>query len=348
MGDTRAPATRTEHPDLYEVAVDYSEDEDYDPEADEVESFDDHVDDLFAAHKVERQGNANNEKKDTDFWEVDVIENGVTSCMELTVKEALALPPRRKIVLQHNRELQQVGQAAGLLSGFLGTLGVDFQQLPICETSWKRMNKAFKEHAFDQVKRVFHYEDDGRGRIKRKIIQRIGRSWRNTRNLLFHKVYDKELTFEENVNRKPPGIDGNHWKWFLEYQLKEDTHVTNIELIEAIEHIEGQDASSKELSQNDSLAQVFGKEHPGRVCGLGFGPCPTQYFRNIPQQSNSGVQIEEYQMKIVKLKAEAAEVKAATTEEKAKRQRMEVEAAEEKRLTTAAIYKQPYSRFSSG
>ncbi|RYR09728.1 hypothetical protein Ahy_B05g078124 isoform B [Arachis hypogaea] len=72
--------------------------------------------------------------------------------MELTVKEALTLPPGRKIVLQHNRELQQVRQAAGLLSGFLGTLGADFQQLPICETSWKTMNKAFKEHVFDQVK----------------------------------------------------------------------------------------------------------------------------------------------------------------------------------------------------
>ncbi|RYR14732.1 hypothetical protein Ahy_B04g071421 isoform A [Arachis hypogaea] len=34
---------------------------------------------------------------------------------------------------------------------------------------------------------VFHYEDDGRGRIKRRIVQRIGRSWRNARNYLFHK-----------------------------------------------------------------------------------------------------------------------------------------------------------------
>ncbi|RYR62167.1 hypothetical protein Ahy_A04g019554 [Arachis hypogaea] len=112
-----------------------NKDEDYDLEADEVESFDDHVNDLFAVHEVERQGNANSKKKDTDFWEVDVIENGVTSCMELTVKEALTRPPGRKIVLQHNKVLQQVGQAASLLSGFLGTLVADFQQLPICESS---------------------------------------------------------------------------------------------------------------------------------------------------------------------------------------------------------------------
>ncbi|KAL4345377.1 hypothetical protein AHAS_Ahas11G0272300 [Arachis hypogaea] len=77
---------------------------------------------------------------------------------------------------------------------------------------------------------------------------------------------------------------------------------------EAIELIESQDPSSKEFSQNDSLAQ-----------------------------SDYGVQIEEYQMEIVKLKAEAAELKAevaelkaAAAEKKAKRQRMEAEAAEEK------------------
>ncbi|XP_072066537.1 uncharacterized protein [Arachis hypogaea] len=106
---------------------------------------------------------------------------------------------------------------------------------------------------------------------------------------------------------------------------------------EAIELIESQDPSSKEFSQNDSLAQVLGKEHPGRVRGLGFGPCPSQVFRNIPQQSDYDVQIEEYQMEIVKLKAEAAklkaeaaELKAAAAEKKAKRQRMEAEAAEEK------------------
>ncbi|RYR24097.1 hypothetical protein Ahy_B02g057590 [Arachis hypogaea] len=306
IGDARAPATNRKHPpDSHEGVDDHSEDEDYDPEADEIESFDDHLDNMFAAY-------------------------------ELTVKEALALPPGKKIVLHHNRELQQVGQAAGLLSGFLETLGSDFQQLPICAKSWKTMSKASKEHAYDQVKsgklekdsacwRVFHYEDDKRGWIKRGILQRIRSYWRNSRNHLFHKVYDEELTFEENIKRKPVGIEANHWKKFLQYWLDDDTkekcrknavnrskqqytHTGGSKtmarkrhekisvnpdltcLQEAIELIESQDPSSKEFSQNDSLAQVLGKERPRR--------------------SDYGVQIEEYQMEIVKLKAEAAEVKA--------------------------------------
>ncbi|RYR26043.1 hypothetical protein Ahy_B02g060172 [Arachis hypogaea] len=215
IGDAQAPAANKKHPDLHEVVDDHSKDEDYDPEADEVESFDDHVDDLFAAHEVECQGNANSKKRTPIIGLLilfPLLENGVTYCMELTVKEALALPPGKKIVLNHNRELQQVGQAAGLLSRFLGILASDFQQLPICEKSWKTMSKASKEHAFDQFKRVFHYEDDGRGIIKQGIVQRIGSSWRNARNHLFHKVYDEELTFEENLKPKPAGMEANHWK----------------------------------------------------------------------------------------------------------------------------------------
>ncbi|XLS60720.1 hypothetical protein HN51_014948 [Arachis hypogaea] len=157
-----------------------------------------------------------------------------------------------------------------------------------------------------------------KGIIKRGIAQRIENSWRNARNHLFHKVYDEKLTFDQNLKRKPAGIKANHWKKFLEYRLNEDTK-------EAIENIESQDPSSKEFSHNDSLAQVLGNEHPRRVRGLDFGPCPSQYFRNIPQQSDYGVQIEEYQMEIVKLKAEAAELKAAAAEEKTERQRLEAE-----------------------
>nr|XP_025684678.1 protein enabled homolog [Arachis hypogaea] len=56
---------------------------------------------------------------------------------------------------------------------------------------------------------------------------------------------------------------------------------------EAIVIVERQDGSSKHLSQNDSLAQVLGKEHPGRVHALGAGPCPTQVFGEGPGDNDS-------------------------------------------------------------
>ncbi|MED6185554.1 hypothetical protein PIB30_058245 [Stylosanthes scabra] len=55
---------------------------------------------------------------------------------------------------------------------------------------------------------------------------------------------------------------------------------------EAIQEIEGCDQSSKELSHNDSLAQVFGKEHPRRVRGVGPELCHTQIINQSTQQTS--------------------------------------------------------------
>ncbi|MED6199136.1 hypothetical protein PIB30_073117 [Stylosanthes scabra] len=78
---------------------------------------------------------------------------------------------------------------------------------------------------------------------------------------------------------------------------------------EAIKVIESCDQSTKELSQNDSLAQVLGKEHPRRVRGMAAGPCPTQINNNGTQHTGfaSHVDVEEYKREIVELKTEAAE-----------------------------------------
>ncbi|MED6148771.1 hypothetical protein PIB30_055973 [Stylosanthes scabra] len=99
-------------------------------------------------------------------------------------------------------------------------------------------------------------------------------------------------------------MDPGHWRFFLMYQLKEETQ-------EAIQEIEGCDQSYKELFQNDSLAQVLEKEHPVRVRGVGAGPCPTQIINHGTQQTSYAfhVDMEEYKKMIVELKAEAAEEK---------------------------------------
>ncbi|RYQ82943.1 hypothetical protein Ahy_B10g101542 [Arachis hypogaea] len=335
--DPQTPTERTETRHRDEVADHQLEYEDYDLEADEVPSFDDHIDDLFAAPKAEGQNN-DEKHKDTDYWNVTIIEDGVTKGSKLSVKEAIALPSNTKIILPFNKELQPIGQAARLFSGFLGSLGADYSQFPICEESWKYVNKAKKEHAYDMIKRVFYYEDDARGKIKREIMQMIGKNWKDTRHNLYHKCYKETRTFEENLKHRPSGIEENHWKWFLEYRQKEETkkkckqntlnrskqfythtggsktlarkkdevekeqgrpigrgelfiithkkkmtryiHPDARVVSEAIVNVERQDESSKHLSQNDSLAQVLGKKHPGRVHALGARPCPTQVFGN--------------------------------------------------------------------
>ncbi|RYR21400.1 hypothetical protein Ahy_B03g066677 [Arachis hypogaea] len=202
-----------------------------------------------------------------------VTNDGVTRTMSLSVKEAIVLPPSRQIILEFNEELQPIGQAVGLLSGFLGSLSADFQHFPINEDSWKTMDNALKEHAYDTIKEA--------------------------RNHLFHKVYDEEESFEENVKRKLSGIDAQQWRWFLNYRLKESTK-------EVITIIENQGGTLKEISVTDSLAQVLGKEYSGRVQGLELKAVTA-----------------EQKAEITELKVAAAEHKAEAAEDKAKIQTME-------------------------
>ncbi|XP_025650896.1 uncharacterized protein [Arachis hypogaea] len=85
---------------------------------------------------------------------------------------------------------------------------------------------------------------------------------------------------------------------------------------EKIAEIEQHDESSRLLSQNDSLAQALGKEHPGRVRGMGIGPTTSQVFGTNSSQSSIGTQREETQRVLLELQAELAA-------EKLKRKAME-------------------------
>ncbi|XP_016177960.1 uncharacterized protein LOC107620293 [Arachis ipaensis] len=92
---------------------------------------------------------------------------------------------------------------------------------------------------------------------------------------------------------------------------------------ERIEAIEQRDESSRLLSQNDSLAQTLGKEHPGRVRGMGLGPTSSQVFGMNCHQPSNGAQREETQRVLLELQAELAA-------KKLKRKEVEDEVAAEK------------------
>ncbi|RYR09407.1 hypothetical protein Ahy_B05g077718 [Arachis hypogaea] len=202
----KASARFKETENIAEHAQISSKDEDYDPEADEVESWDDHVDNLYAEEEAISR-NKPNKSKDMDYWSVVVSDGGVTRIMNLSIKEAILLPLGRKIILEFNTDMQAIGQAAGLLSGFLGSLGAYFQHyFPINEESWKIMDNALKEHAYDTIKQTFLYEEDDHGKRKKVMIQRLGKIWKKARNNLYHKCYDEKKSWEENAKRKPSGI----------------------------------------------------------------------------------------------------------------------------------------------
>ncbi|XP_074577876.1 uncharacterized protein LOC141834431 [Curcuma longa] len=250
------------------------------------------------------------------------------------VQDVWSIPDGRKIIVPCNELGQAIGDAGGLLGGFLGVLGSDFNKFPICYISWRKVPQSYKDAVYNSIiQNKFHIVDN---RLKNDIMKRIGKAWKDTRSILFHEFYDSTLSKEENVANRPPGIDENHWRWFIDYRLSEKTQDLckrntenrkkqlythtggsktiarrkheeerqrgssisrgelwvmlhkkkdgsyihdNAEVIgEKIINIEREDDSSKGFSKIDSLSQAIGKEHPGRVRGVGSGPCPTQVF----------------------------------------------------------------------
>ncbi|MED6161934.1 hypothetical protein PIB30_065544 [Stylosanthes scabra] len=235
------PATREYSRSRADLDDTDSEDEDYNPEDDEVEMSEEHLDNLS-----EREDDEIRDKEtrpnDRANWKVHVI-----------------------VMLPFSKELRPIGQTGGLLSSVLGSMACDFTFFPISVRSWKQMT-TYKEHEFNhQIKEIMHGRHFSRGEM-----------WTIT-----HKIKD-----------------GSY--------IHDDAQAIG----EAINDIENRDESTKELSQNDSLAQVFDMEHPRRVHGIGHGPCPTKLFGSASQPClGYGVQIEEYQKEIVELGAEAAEEK---------------------------------------
>ena len=47
---------------------------------------------------------------------------------------------------------------------------------------------------------------------------------------------------------------------------------------EKISEIISQQSSTTQVSTDDALGAILGKEHSGRECGVGFGPCPSMVF----------------------------------------------------------------------
>ncbi|RYR66467.1 hypothetical protein Ahy_A03g012454 [Arachis hypogaea] len=211
-----------------------------------------------------------------------------------------------KIILRFNEELQAVGDVAGLLSVILGALGSYYSKFSICEKSWAKVQG--KDRVYDDcIKEMFHFQDSS-GRIKKILLQQMGRSWKDTRGRLYDSHYKLIRTLEQNLEKHPKGIPRQHWRWFIDYRndpatksekqgmrvgrgevwilkhkISDGSYIhqeaRKIGVKKKISEIEQLDESTRILSENDSFAQALGKDHPGRMCGMGHGLTPSQLFR---------------------------------------------------------------------
>ncbi|RYR66759.1 hypothetical protein Ahy_A03g012820 [Arachis hypogaea] len=96
--------------------------------------------------------------------------------------------------------------SASLLSGILSLLGADYGKFLICEEIWRKISNKDKVYN-DYVKEIFHFNEDSRKSIKSTILKSIGKSWRNTRSMLYHDYYDLTKILEQNIEECPPELD---------------------------------------------------------------------------------------------------------------------------------------------
>ncbi|MED6167368.1 hypothetical protein PIB30_002343 [Stylosanthes scabra] len=345
----KVPAPRENSLHLADMDDSNSEDEDYISEANEEESSGN-------LSEREEDGGSGKEtrRKDRDVWHVQVIENGVERPESITAKHVFSLSAGRKVVLKFDTMLKPVGDAGGLLSTVLGSMTGDFSLFPIRTRSWKHMTINKEREYNRQIMRFFSFEDDAKGfmkshccpveidqkdwkafieyRLERGTQEKCRKNAENrSKQLYTHIGGSKSMARrrEEEVRRHGRHISRGEM-WTMVHRRKDGSYIHDDAraIGKAIANIESRDESTKELSQNDSLAQVLGKEHSGRVRGIGPGPCLSKLVGSTSQQSDYGVQIAEYQKEIVALRAEAAEEKKKTLV-------MQAEAAEEKKKTLA-------------
>ncbi|KAJ1388034.1 putative transposase, Ptta/En/Spm, plant [Sesbania bispinosa] len=224
-------------------------------------------------------------------------EEGVIKEDRLRVADVLGLSRDKKVILW-NREGQPIGEAAGLLGGFLGSLASNVNKFPISYEKWPDVPLAYKDHVWNNtIKRILSYDqmhlkramglflkyrlsDKTREICEKNIANRLMQSVPHTlgSKTIARKKHELEIQTGRSYSRGE--------MYSIAHKKKDGTFVND----------EAKQKSMSKLNRcllKRMLILMFGKEHPGRVRGMGFGVCPSQvlgpaYFGNSTMSSSSG------------------------------------------------------------
>ncbi|CAJ2642423.1 unnamed protein product [Trifolium pratense] len=215
---TTPPATHQEASPPRFLEDDFSEDDVVEDDVSEDDVVDDDVSEDDDVEDVPLP-----KKKKAGYWDVDVIdEAGHISSTRLTVTDMFQnTSDTRRVITTWNHIHQPVGEAAGLLAGFLGEIARKFVEFPIIFENWKGISCDKKNEFYDQKIKTKFVVDDGEN--KKYILKSIATKWRNAKSRLFKKYYKWDLTLEENLRNYPRCIDRDNWAAFVQYRRKPKT-----------------------------------------------------------------------------------------------------------------------------
>ncbi|MED6181499.1 hypothetical protein PIB30_019753 [Stylosanthes scabra] len=265
----QVPAARDISRSVAEMDDSDSEDPDYNPMADDVDSWDDHLDRLFEKEEVENR-DTEFRRRDTDTWKVNVIAFPIHVRSWKKMTEYKEREYERHIKRYFHFEVDDKKAVKGMILTKLGKIWRDTrgrlfhkfydETKSLDENVERRCPRGINP---DHWRTFLKYplEDDT---LKKCITNTANRA----KQLYTHVGDSKTLarrTEEEEKRHERSFSRGEMWTMVHKRRdgsyINEDAQVVG----ESIAEIESRDASTKELSQNDSLAQVLGKEHLGRI-----------------------------------------------------------------------------------
>lgn len=69
----------------------------------------------------------------------------------LKVQDLFSFPKEKRVILDWNREGQAIGYAAGLLGGYLGALGANYDLFPINYKRWPKVPGELKRKVWNEM-----------------------------------------------------------------------------------------------------------------------------------------------------------------------------------------------------
>ncbi|OIT31246.1 hypothetical protein A4A49_22969 [Nicotiana attenuata] len=198
-------------------------------------------------------------KRSGSHWTVEAIDSEKNvKKLKVKVKEVLNLMCEERIMVDFDYLDEPFGDARGLLSGFCGVLACDCTLYPIHCEKWSSLPMSYFNSVFDQIIKPKFFFKTTEPVARQHVYKSIGKKWAANKLNLWSASEDPLKSRAEIIDNVPDGIPLDQWISFVDYQYKDSTK-EKIELALSQSTID-----ESEISPNDAIGKVLGKEHFGR------------------------------------------------------------------------------------
>ncbi|XP_038699673.1 uncharacterized protein LOC119996968 [Tripterygium wilfordii] len=234
------------------------------------------------------------------------------------------LPADQRIIVPFNDLGQPIKAAGGLLGQFLDSIAKNGELCSLAKDDWRKFTKPEIQEMLKVVEGKFYYDDC----YDYWVLKTIARRWRDYKCHLKCNIYHNHDIVEEVIRNRPSDVDEAQWKRSeinttnrkkqkiahtsgtksfarKAEEMREKTGVNPTraklflethkkkageKLTAEIEATSSKPSHTTSIaSENDAYAALFGKEHAGRVRGIGTGPPPTQVFGTSSRRRFNGM-----------------------------------------------------------